>query len=352
MPGASEDQLAVVTVNYRTPDLVIRCLDSLLAERAAIGDSLEVIVVDGGSGDGSAEKLRRHLEQERFAGWTTLLALEINGGFGWANNQALLRLLQRENPPELIHLLNPDTVIEPGALTRLADAMRAHPGCGAAGSQLIDEDGGLAGSAFRFPTPAREFLGGSNTAALGRLIGVKSVLVEPGYGGEVDWVTGASVMFRAQALREVGVFDDGFFLYFEEIELMHRLRRAGWSVRHVPESRVWHVGGAATGVNGHDPKQVRRRPAYWYRSRRRFFALTQGRSAAFAAGLGWISGEALWRVRKAITRKSGRVEVPHQREDLLGHGLWPDTEDLTSHARPWDHPPGAAPAWMESSNQT
>lgn len=342
-----EDRVAVVTVNYRTPDLVMRCLDSLLAERHAL-PRLEVIVVDGGSGDGSAEQLRRDMAEERYAGWTSLLPLELNGGFGWANNQAMLRLLQQGDPPSLIHLLNPDTVVEPGALTRLVKAMAAHPECGAAGSQLIDDSGGLAGSAFRFPTPARELVRGSKTPALGRALGIKPILVEPGYEGEVDWATGASVMFRADALRQAGLFDDGFFLYFEEIELMHRLRRAGWSVRHVPHSRVYHVGGASTGVNGHDPGQVKRRPAYWYQSRRRFFALTRGRGGTVMAGLAWVAGDALWQVRKAVSGKNSKMAVPHEREDLLRHGLRANEADLTPRPCRWDAPPATPPAWLTS----
>lgn len=341
----SEDRVAVVTVNYRTPDLVMRCLESLAAERAALHDPLEVIVVDGGSDDGSAEQLRRALDDERFAGWTTLLALDLNGGFGWANNQAMLRLLQQEQPPSFIHILNPDTVVELGAVGALVEALKSHPECGAVGSQLIDDGGATAGSAFRFPTPARELVRGSNTPALGRLLGIPPLLLD-GRESEVEWVTGASVMFRAEALREAGVFDDGFFLYFEEIELMHRLQRAGWKVRHVPQSLVYHVGGASTGVNGHDPEQVRRRPAYWYQSRRRFFARTTGRSGTLAANLAWLVGDALWRVRRLVSR-SRKSEVPFEREDLLTHGLRANEADLAPHARDWRHPPGTPPAWMD-----
>jgi hypothetical protein len=344
----ASNQIAVVTVNYRTPQLVMRCLESLLAEKERL-PSLEAIVVDGGSGDGSAEQLRLDMGQERFAGWTSLLPLELNGGFGWANNQAMLRLLQREQPPSLIHILNPDTVIEPGAIAALAEAMEAHPECAAAGSQLIDDGGAPAGSAFRFPTPARELVRGSNTPALGRLLGIGPILVQPGFEGEVDWVTGASVMFRSEALREAGLFDDGFFLYFEEIELMHRLRSAGWSIRHVPSSRVYHVGGASTGVNGHDPEQVKRRPAYWYQSRRRFFALTAGRFGTLLAGLAWLAGDAVWQVRRALAGGSGKIEVPFERTDLVTQGLKATAADLEPHAREWRDPPGTPPAWMEGA---
>ncbi|MGH6781454.1 MAG: glycosyltransferase family 2 protein, partial [Sphingomonadaceae bacterium] len=119
-------RVAVVIVNYRTPDLAVRCVRALAAERTAVPD-LEVIVVDGGSGDGSAERLAETLAAPELSGWVRLLPLPINGGFGWANNQAMLRLLQHASPPDFIHLLNPDTVIEPGAVARLAEHLRRHP---------------------------------------------------------------------------------------------------------------------------------------------------------------------------------------------------------------------------------
>ena len=86
-------------------------------------------------------------------------------------------------------------------------------------------------------------------------------------------------MLRAEALRETGLFDDGFFLYYEEVELMHRLHGAGWTIRHVPQSRVVHIEGASTGVGAATVEEPL--PAYWYQSRRRYFALVRrpGRSA-------------------------------------------------------------------------
>ncbi len=336
--------LAVCIVNYKTPDLTLRCLAALAEERALL-PALKAVVADACSGDGSAEILAAALAHPDYLGWAEFLPLPLNGGFGWANNQIMLRLLQSENPPEFIHLLNPDTVIERGAVLSLVEAMKADPRCAAAGSQLIDGAGRPAGSAFRFPTAARELIRGSNTPALGRLLGIEPVLVDPGRACEVDWVTGASVMLRSGALRHVGLFDSGFFLYFEEIELMHRLRKAGWSVRHVPGSRVYHVGGASTGINGHDPEQVKRRPPYWYRSRRRFFALSQGRFAAVAADLGWLAGHSLWRIRRALSRVHGKIEVPFERSDLLTHGPWPGADDLSPEASQWDSPVGEPPAW-------
>src|SRR5260221_9546322 len=226
-----DSSVAVVTVNYRPPELTKRCIAALLKERERL-PRLRAVVVDGGSGDGSAEELAEALSHPDYAGWVEFLPLPINGGFGWANNQAMLSLARNEKPPEYIHLLNPDTEVQPGAVAALVEELRAHPECGAAGSLLIDGEGRTVGSAFRFPSPGREFIGNARSEKLGRLLGIGSVVVWPTESVAVDWVTGASVMLRSTALRQCGLFDDGFFLYFEEVELMHRMHKQAWTVRH------------------------------------------------------------------------------------------------------------------------
>src|SRR5207302_4605393 len=126
---------------------------------------------------------------------------------------------------------------------------------------------------FSFPTLRGEFCRGARTGAVMRVLRVPPVAIESATPIEVDWATGASVMLRVDALRQVGLFDEGFFLYHEEIELMWRLRKAGWSIATEPASRVFHIGGSATGVHSrdNDNRVKARNPAYLYRSRTRFF---------------------------------------------------------------------------------
>ena len=347
MAASAGSKVASVVVNYRTAALAVRCVTALVAERAAL-PGWRVVVVDGGSADGSADRLREALRQAAYRDWVELLPLDINGGFGWANNQAMLRLMQGSDPPDFIHLLNPDTEIEPGAVTRLKDFLLARPEVGAVGSQLLEPDGSPTGSAFTFPSISGELARGARTAAISRLLGVRETALKPREQPcEVDWATGASVMFRVAALKDSGLFDDGFFLYHEEVELMWRLRRAGWSVWHEPASRVKHIGGAATGVHSRPsigaPRP--RRPAYWYRSRRRFFALTRGRVTALSAGLGWVVGHLLWRVRAALglARKDGRVD--RELGDQIRYSIVPRGDDCRHAAPAIDTPPGELPAW-------
>ena len=336
---------AVVIVNYRTPALALAAARALQSERAD-NPGLHVVIVDGGSGDTSPEVLRAGVAEPALADWVELLALPINGGFGWANNQAIQRLLQSEDAPDYIHVLNPDTEVEPGAVTALRKVFEQHPRCGAVGSLLLNDDGSLSGSAFSAMSPLRELVRGTRIEALRRLFGIKPMLVTG--PNEADWLTGASVMFRSTALKQAGLFDTGFFLYFEEVELMWRLSKAGWSMRHEPHSRVRHIGGAATGVN-YGRATARTLPAlprYWFEARRRMYALTRGRTGAIVAGSCWVAGHGVFLARRAIGLGGGHLPVTNEARDLLRHGIIPSARDLQAHVTRWDDPVDQPPAWM------
>lgn len=335
--------VAVVIVNYRTAEMTLDCVAALADERGALPD-LHVVVVDGGSGDDSAKILGDGLAAYD---WVTLLALDFNGGFGWANNQGMLHLLQRETPPDFIHLLNPDCVIEAGAVAALDADLIAHPGCAAAGSQLINPDGTRSGSAFRFPSVAREFIRACQMSRIGQMFGIKEGVIFSDAPVVVEWATGASVMLRVEALREVGLFDTGFFLYFEEVELMHRLTRAGWNIRFVPDSRVMHVGGAATGVIEGELQNRSGIPDYLFASRRRFFARAYGANAARRASQAWLAGNRLLRLIKSVGALRTRPSADAERAGMLRHGIEPSAFDLTAAVTDCDEAPGILPAWRQ-----
>ncbi|MDN4630833.1 glycosyltransferase family 2 protein [Sphingomonas sp. PsM26] len=343
--AAAATRVAVIIVNYRTPDLALAAARALMPDRAD-NPGLRVVIVDGGSGDTSAEVIRAGVADPALSDWVELLALPINGGFGWANNQAIQRLSQSADAPDYFHVLNPDTEVEPGAVTTLRKVLDSHPRCAAVGSLLLNADGSESGSAFGNMSPLRELVRGSRVNALGRMLGVKPMLVtEP---GEADWVTGASTMFRATALKQAGLFDTGFFLYFEEVELMFRLVKAGWTIRHEPASRVRHIGGASTGVNYERKaaKALPPLPRYWYEARRRMYARTHGRTGAMLANGFWVAGHGLYLVRRAVGLGGSHLPVANEARDLLRHGMLPSKADLQPHVARWDDPIDQPPAWM------
>ena len=338
--------VAVVTVNYRTAELTKACLGSLRPEKAAL-PKLEVVVVDAASADGSADELAAAIGREEYRDWVSFLPLPVNGGFGWANNRAILHLMSRSRP-NFVHLLNPDSEVEAGAVRFLIEYLLAHPRTAAVGSQLLEPDGSVTGSAFSFPTIRGELARGARTALVDRLVGAPPISIASDEPIEVDWATGASVMFRVDALCEAGLFDEGFFLYHEEIELMWRLRKKGWTVAFEPRSRVRHVGGAATGVHSRQtPERLRpRKPAYWYRSRSRFFALTRGKLTAAIAFFSWLVGHGIWSIRRAAGIAANSKPVDHQLRDHL-RNAFPRGHDSARAAASLDALPSEKPAWME-----
>lgn len=343
----TEERVAVVIVNYRTPELATACLRSLKPEKAAI-PQLQVVVADGASLDGSAERLAHAVTEPEFRGWVSFLPLPVNGGFGWANNQVISSLLAQASPPEYIHLLNPDCEIESGAVIALLRYLSEHPQTSAVGSQLLEPDGSITGSAFSFPSIRGEFSRGARTGFVDRLLKVPPVSICATASCEVDWATGASVMFRRTALEAVGFFDEGFFLYHEEIELMWRLRRAGWTIAFEPRSRVRHVGGASTGVHSRKTRgRVEpRKPSYWYRSRARFFGRTRGKRVAILAYFAWLAGYSLWAMRRALQLAPGAKPFSHEVRDHCRYAL-PRRSDGIAAVPASTDPPAASPAWME-----
>jgi GT2 family glycosyltransferase len=341
--------LAVIVVNYRTPALTIECLASLDAERAAL-PNLRAIVVDGGSADGSAERIAEAIAARGYTGWATLLPLAVNGGFGYANNQAIFALRDTGALPAFLCLINPDARVRPGALTALRDRLILAPRAGAVGGRLEREDGAVQGSAFHFPSLRSEFCRGVRTDIFRRLLRQPPFVIASDTPRPAPWVTGAAVAFRAAALEDAGLFDDGFFLYFEETELMHRLHAHGWDIWHEPVARIVHLGGGATGLQDSETGGLpaTRLPRYWYDSRRRYFVRTGGATHALSAGLAYLAGRLLWQARCLFT---GRADDDPERStrDFIAYGLWPRVADR--HGRPPTvaAPAGQTPAWQRAS---
>jgi len=292
-------KLLVVIVNYRTPELSIDCLRSLEPEVAAIPGA-RVVVVDNASGDSSAERIEAEIDSKGWTSWVGVLRSTWNGGFAYGNNLAIKPALQSDDAPEYVHLLNPDTVIHPGASQKLLAFLEAHAAAGIAGSLLESPAGRTYASAFRFYSLQSEFEEAISLAPVSRLLHRWSV-VAPLWGGEqkVDWVCGASMMIRREVFQTAGYFDEEYFLYYEEADFCLQSHRAGWECWYVPESRVTHVLSAATDVL----REANRRPRYWFESRRHYFVKNHGRLFTVLANLLWMIGFALWKPRRYVMRQ-------------------------------------------------
>jgi GT2 family glycosyltransferase len=314
--------IGIVIVNYRTADLAVNCLRSLAPEVARHGDC-RVVVVDNGSGDGSAQRIRAAVLAEGWREWAELLPLGHNGGFAAGNNAALRLLLEGPQAPDYVWLLNPDTVVRPGSLGALVGFLEAHPAVGIAGSRLEDPDGTPQRSAFRFPGIASEAERGMRLGLLSKLL--RRYVVAPAVQDRAhpaDWVSGASLMVRRALFASAGLLDEGYFLYYEETDFCLRARRTGWPCWYVPESRVVHLVGQSSGIKD-GIRTVRRIPPYWLRSRQRYFAKSHGPLYRLAADVAWAVGFACWRLRRLLQRKPDqdppRLLWDFLRFSLLGH---------------------------------
>jgi hypothetical protein len=313
-------QLLVVIVNYRTAELVVDCLRSLTDEVAALPGT-RVVVADNGSGDGSAERISEAIVEQGAGAWAQVLALEENVGFARGNNQAIAPALAEKQPPTYVLLLNPDTVVRPGAIEKLVAFLDAHPEAGIAGSRLEYPDRTPQRSAFRFHTAASEFEGAIRLGPVSRLLERK--LVAPPVVDEsipTDWVAGASMLVRREVFDDVGLFDEGYFLYYEEMDFCMAAQRAGWTCWYVPDSHVIHLVGQASGVT--DPyAKPKRRPPYWFDARRRFFVKNYGGGHAALADAAWMAGYWLWNMRRVLERRPN-TDPPYLFRDFLRHSIF------------------------------
>lgn len=286
------DPIAVIVVNYGTADLAIAAVESVLARQHG-GRRVEVHLVDNASPGDDAAQLQAAHTAGGWAGRVSFWPETENHGFGRGNNVVLKALAARQDKPDKVLLLNPDARLENETIDLLARALDADPKAAAAGAAVLRPDLTSAVAAFRFPGPANELARTANLSLIHRFVRGRQVALPAQHpAGPVDWVSGASVMFRFEAVQSVDFFDPGFFLYYEEVDLMRRLTAAGWRVLYVPQARVVHEEGAATGqFAGRKARQ--RDPAYLYQSWAHYFARAYGRAGAVAIGLAMLPAAGL-----------------------------------------------------------
>jgi len=277
----SEVDLSILIVNWNTRALLADCLQSVNGQRSTVngGQSstndnrlpftvyrspvTETIVVDNASSDGSAAMVR-----ERFPS-VQLIENRQNVGFARANNQAICHSRGRH-----VMLLNSDTLVHEGALEALVAFMDAHPEAGACGPRLLNGDGSLQPSVHPMLTPGREFW---------RLAFLDRLWPRATYRQErwdtvrprpVEVIKGACLVLRRSALHQIGLLDDRYFMYTEEVDLCHRLAQAGWQLWYVPQAVVTHFGEASS-------RQVREEMyIQLYRSKLQFFRKVGGQASA------------------------------------------------------------------------
>ncbi|MGQ9547701.1 MAG: glycosyltransferase family 2 protein [Roseiflexus sp.] len=235
--------LALIIVNYNTCNLLRSCLRSIKEDdpRCAIS----IWVVDNASNDGSAAMVRAEFPDVH------LIVSPHNGGFAFANNLALRAILAEtsaangSSDTDYVMLLNPDTVVPRGALDQLVDYMEAHLDVGMCGPKLLLTDGSLDLACRRsFPTPEVAFYRMVGLSRLfprhPRFARYNMTYLDENCETEVDSVVGACMLVRAHIVREVGLLDEAFFMYGEDLDWAYRIKQYGWRIMYVPSVTVYH----------------------------------------------------------------------------------------------------------------
>ena len=248
--------LSIVIVNWNTREDLLHCLESLVQK----GESIfrEILVIDNGSQDGSGNEVKKSFP------FVHLIENRKNPGFAKAANQGLQKASGR-----YVLLLNPDTQVKNGAIERLVSFMDGCSDAGVAGAQLLNADGSKQNSIANFPSLATELL---NKSLLRWLCPKKFLGKERDYSEpvDVDSVIGACMMVRQEAIEQVGLLDEDYFLFLEETDWCYRMKKAGWKIYHVPQAEVYHFQGKSA-------EAVKKRARVeFYRSRYHFFKKNRG----------------------------------------------------------------------------
>jgi GT2 family glycosyltransferase len=315
-------RLAVVIVNYKTAKLVMQCLESLLPELAGI--DARVVVVDNCSGDGSVAALEAWAAAHDPDKRVQVVAAETNGGFSAGNNTGICAA-----DADYYLLLNSDTIVRPRAIAILLQTAERHPEAGLVSPRLEWPDGTPQESCFRYMSPLSELIGAAQTGPLTSMLkrfdvplAVSDTMVNP------DWTSFACVLVRREVVNDIGLMDDGYFMYFDDIDYCRRARAAGWGILHNPEARIVHLRGGSSPVKQRAVER-KRLPRYYYASRTRYFFLAHGWVGLTLANLLWSLGRLVSKSREIVERRGPGIP-DKQWLDIWTNWLRPGT--------PWRQP--------------
>lgn len=316
--------ILTIILNYKTASMTLQSLEAALREMQDLHG--EVVIVDNDSQDGSFETLSA---QTKDMPRVRVVQSGRNGGFGAGNNVGLRMTLSDGTAPDYFYVLNSDAFPDAGSIAALHDYLETHPKVGFAGSYIHGPDGDAHLTTFRFPSIWSELEGAARFGPISKLLRNKRVPIDvPAKTCAVDWLAGASMLMRREVLEDIGLFDETFFLYFEETDLCRRAKLAGWPTVFVRESEVTHIGSVSTGM-----KTWARMPRYWFDSRLHYFTKNHGWIYAVVAVKAHVIGGLIWRLRRVLQGKP-QADPDHFLRDLIVH----DTRHLLARPRAADIP--------------
>ncbi|MDO5646439.1 glycosyltransferase family 2 protein [Paracoccus sp. (in: a-proteobacteria)] len=306
-------RLLISVINYRTAAMTWACVRSVLNDLAGRDDVLTV-VVDNNSGDRSVGDLTAQIAALP-AGSSPVRLIESpdNGGFSAGHNLGM-----GAAPADYYLLLNSDALLLPGfcaAMLSAADA--APPDMGLFSPRITDSAGVPQTSLFRQPSPFSEVIRGAASGPVTRLLGRWNVpLTNDVAASDIGWASFAAIMLRGDMVDQLGGLDEGYFMYFEDIDYCLRAGRAGWRIQPVHNAVVTHDEGGSGSLVA-DRRMLRRLPAYYYASRTRFMRKAYGVPGPFLANMGWLMGRGFAACRRLFGKPARAVRDGEMRDIWL-----------------------------------
>ena len=317
------ENLSIIIVNYATPQLCNDCLNSIYPNHP---DSIDkTLVVDNKSPDNSIDLISDYLSRNGLKDFVDLIASRKNAGFSSGNNLGINLC-----DSEYILLLNSDTIVRPGAIELLVKTLDENPQMGLASPRLEWPDGSPQESCFRFHRPINELIRSAATGPVTKLL--KRYEVPLRVSDKIaypEWTSFACVLIRRQVFEDIGLLDEDFFMYFEDVDFCKRAREAGWQIIHNPKAQVVHLRGGSSPVKSQAAKK-KRLPRYFYESRTRYYFKHFGRFGLLRANIYWHLGWLVAMARKLISRRYQPNICERQWRDI-----WTNFKDPTT---PYIHP--------------
>ncbi|MEM8772188.1 MAG: glycosyltransferase family 2 protein [Pseudomonadota bacterium] len=309
-------RIAVVMVNYGAADFIIAHMAKTLAAIEPFENATVYIIDNASPGGDDLLKLQAYADQPEAQGRVVVIDSGANLGFAGGNNCAFKTF--GEARPDYVFFLNPDAYPEPDAVTLLAETLAKNPDAAIAAPRILNEAGETEISYFQFPSVLSQFSSESELSLFQDRTGWRVLDLDAAPETvETDWVSGAAFLLRMDA-ADAPPMDDGYFLYFEETDMMRSLSEKKWRTLLAPRAAVTHIGGLTTGADA----DAKRLPSHWYASWRRYFVKHFGRSGAIAAAALKLSGYGAYRIKLALHGAKPR-RPEYYMSDFLRYAVWP-----------------------------
>ncbi len=309
---------AIITVTYNCEDFIEDFLISV-TDQLTPSAQAHLIIIDNLSSDNTVNVVKKYIDDNHLSDKITLLPQSKNLGFGAGCNAGVAAA--KSLNPKYYWFLNPDTLVFPETRPELVKFLQQNLRAGFVCSQLEDKSGNPRSSGFRFPSAISELCASLRLGIVDRIFANRKIAIPVNaQSHQADWLTGASFLVTAQAFEDLNGFDEAFFLYFEEVDLCFRAHKKNIERWVNPASKIYHIAGASTGISS-GKKAIKRRPQYWFDSRRHYYIKNHGHLYFALTDFITVTNLSLFKMRNFFQKKETN-DPPYLLQDYARNSLF------------------------------